>query len=108
MRLGPQLYRIGNNIVAAYLVETEEGITVIDAGLPGHWSDFIAQLKAMGRSIEDVRGLGLTHGDSDRIGFAEKLRRKYGVRVYGHGADAIRASRARKTKTPTGSHRLRI
>ncbi|HIW47393.1 MAG TPA: MBL fold metallo-hydrolase [Candidatus Yaniella excrementigallinarum] len=106
MRLGPQLYRIGNNIVAAYLVETEEGITVIDAGLPGHWSDFIAQLKAMGRSIEDVRGLVLTHGDSDHIGFAEKLRKNYGVPVYVHAADANRACTGQKPKTPMGPARL--
>jgi hypothetical protein len=39
MQLAPHLYRIGNDIVAAYLVVTDDGITVIDAGLPGHWRD---------------------------------------------------------------------
>ena len=37
MKLGPGLHRIGNDIVAAYLVETDAGVTVVDAGLPGHW-----------------------------------------------------------------------
>ncbi len=106
MKLGPHLYRIGNNIVAAYLVETEEGITVIDAGLPGHWRDFIAELKAMHRSIEDVRGLVLTHGDSDHIGFAEKLRKNHGVPVYVHASDATRACTGQKPKTPMGPARL--
>jgi len=31
MELAPHLHRIGNDIVAAYLVLTDEGITVIDA-----------------------------------------------------------------------------
>jgi hypothetical protein len=39
MKLDHNLHRIGNDIVAAYLIETPEGITVIDAGLPGHWRD---------------------------------------------------------------------
>ncbi len=44
MKLGPHLHRIGNDIVAAYLVETPDGITVIDAGLPGHWHDLQDEL----------------------------------------------------------------
>ncbi len=84
MKLGPHLHRIGNDIVAAYLVETPEGITLIDAGLPGHWRDLQDELAAMGRPIDDIRGVILTHGDSDHIGFAERLRRDHGVPVYVH------------------------
>lgn len=97
MKLGPHLHRIGNDIVAAYLVETPEGITLIDAGLPGHWADLVREVKAMGRSMEDIRGIVLTHGDSDHIGFAERLRREYSVPVYVHSADAQRAMGKEKT-----------
>ena len=75
MKLGPSLHRIGNDIVAASLVDTPEGVTVIDAGLAGHWNDLVSELATMGRSLDDVRGVVLTHGDSDHIGFAERLRR---------------------------------
>ncbi len=34
MQLGPALHRIGNDIVAAYLIVQSEGITLVDAGLP--------------------------------------------------------------------------
>ena len=34
MELTPSLHRIGNDIIAAYLVITPEGVTVIDAGEP--------------------------------------------------------------------------
>jgi len=60
MKIGPHLHRIGNDIVAAYLIDTEEGVTVIDAGLPGHWRDFQRELAAMGRTKADVRGIVLT------------------------------------------------
>jgi glyoxylase-like metal-dependent hydrolase (beta-lactamase superfamily II) len=91
MKLSESLHRIGNDIVAAYLVVTPEGITVIDAGLPGHWKDLAAELGSIGRGLDDIKGVILTHGDSDHIGFAERLRREHGVPVYVHPADAERA-----------------
>jgi glyoxylase-like metal-dependent hydrolase (beta-lactamase superfamily II) len=106
MKLGPHLHRIGNDIVAAYLVETDEGVTVIDAGLAGHWRELLAELKTMGRSVDDVRGVVLTHGDSDHIGFAERLRRDHGVPVFVHTADAERARGGDKPKVVMGPKRL--
>ena len=106
MQLGPHLHRIGNDIVAAYLVVTSDGITVVDAGLPGHWDDLTTELASIGRELSDVKGLVLTHGDSDHIGFAERLRRDHGVPIYVHAADADRAKGGGKPKTPMGSVRL--
>nr|BFF08949.1 hypothetical protein GCM10025699_02520 [Microbacterium flavescens] len=106
MRLGPNLHRIGNDIVAAYLIVTPDGITVVDAGLPGHWNDLTDELASLGRSLDDIRGLVLTHGDSDHIGFAERLRREHGVPVYVHAADADRAKGGDKPKTPMGPLRI--
>ena len=73
MRLAPNLHRVGNDIVAVYLVDTPDGVTVIDAGLAGQYADFIAELAAMGRSVDDVRGVVLTHGDTDHIGFGTDM-----------------------------------
>lgn len=106
MRLAPHLHRIGNDIVAAYLVDTDEGVTVIDAGLAGHWHDLCAELTAMGRTLQDVKGVVLTHGDTDHLGFAERLRRDHGVPVFVHEADAARARGEIKTKPSFGPLRL--
>src|SRR5665213_202903 len=89
--LSPSLHRIGNDIVAAYLVVTPQGVTVIDAGLRGHWHNLLAELTSIGRTPGDIKGVILTHGDSDHVGFAERLRRDYGVPVYVHAGDADRA-----------------
>ncbi|ROP58588.1 MBL fold metallo-hydrolase [Curtobacterium sp. PhB115] len=106
MELAPSLRRIGSDIVSAYLVDSPDGVTVIDAGLPGHWRDLVAELRAMGRSLDDVRGVVLTHGDSDHVGFAERLRREHGVPVYVHAADAERAKGGKK---PSGAkQRMRL
>lgn len=91
MRLAPSLHRVGSDLVNSYLVEDAGGVTVIDAGLPGHWKELQAELATMGRSLDDVRGVVLTHGDTDHLGFAERLRKEKGVPIYVHELDAARA-----------------
>jgi len=106
MKLAPHLHRLGNDIVASYLIDLPEGITLVDAGMPGHWRDLQRELAEIGRSLADVRGVVLTHGDSDHIGFAERLRREAGVPVYIHTADAQRVRTGEKPKTAMGPSRL--
>jgi glyoxylase-like metal-dependent hydrolase (beta-lactamase superfamily II) len=106
MELTPTLHRIGNDIIAAYLVVTPEGVTIVDAGLAGHWRDLLAELESIGRSLDDVKGLILTHGDGDHVGFAERLRRERSVPIYIHAADAARAKGGPKPKNAKQSMQL--
>ena len=106
MQLAPGLNRVGNDIVACYLVVTDQGITLIDAGLSGHWRDLAAELASLGRPVDDVRGIVLTHGDSDHIGFAERLRRQQGIPVFAGRADVARARGEEKTSPTWGKLRL--
>jgi glyoxylase-like metal-dependent hydrolase (beta-lactamase superfamily II) len=48
----------------------------------------------------------LTHGDSDHIGFAERLRREHGVPVFVHEADAERAKGGKKPANGKQSMKL--
>jgi glyoxylase-like metal-dependent hydrolase (beta-lactamase superfamily II) len=106
MQLAPGLHRIGDDIVAAYLVVAPEGVTIVDAGMAGHHRDLLAELASIGRSVADVRGIVLTHGDGDHVGFAERLRRDHGVPVFVHEADADRAKGG--AKPATGRERMRV
>lgn len=106
MKITPHLHRLGNDIVASYLVDAPDGITLIDAGLPGHWHDLQRVLADIGRPLADIKGLVLTHGDSDHIGFAERLRREHGVSIFVHAADAVRARTGEKPKTEMGPTRF--
>ena len=91
MRLAPGLHYIGSDVVNSYLVEDAGGLTIIDAGLSGHWRELEQELKQLGYSHDDVRGIVLTHGDTDHIGFAERLRERNGIVVHVHELDAARA-----------------
>lgn len=106
MQLAPHLHRLGGDTVASYLIDLPEGITLVDAGMPGHWRDLQRVLRGLGRPASDIRGLILTHGDGDHIGFAERLRRESGVPVYVHAADAHRARTGEKPKTEIGPARV--
>src|SRR5665213_123906 len=106
MQIASSLHRVGNDLIAAYLVEDETGVTVIDAGLAGLWPGFLEELRAMGRTVDDVRGVILTHGDSDHVGFAERLRRDHGVPVFVHDEDAARARGEVKTSPSWGRMRF--
>ncbi len=91
MRLSPSLHRVGNGLVNSYLIDDGGEVTVIDAGMSGQYRDLVRELAAMGRSLDDVRALVLTHGDTDHVGYAERLRRERGIPVYVHALDADRA-----------------
>ena len=79
MEIAPGIHRIGDrSIVNAVLLEDAGEVTIIDAGLPGFYRDIPRELAAMGRTVADVRALVLTHGHTDHIGFAERLRRDAG------------------------------
>jgi glyoxylase-like metal-dependent hydrolase (beta-lactamase superfamily II) len=91
MKLAAGVHRIGNGTINAYLIEEAGSVTVIDAGVPGLWGELVRTLTEMGRSIEDVRAILLTHGHDDHIGYAERLRRLSKAPVRVHELDAALA-----------------
>ena len=99
MKIAGGLHRIGSDIVNSYLVVDADGVTVIDAGLPRYWDLLDAELASIGRTLDDVRALVLTHGDTDHIGFAARLYREKGIAAFVHAADVERAQL--KVKKPS-------
>jgi glyoxylase-like metal-dependent hydrolase (beta-lactamase superfamily II) len=106
MRLAPSLHRVGSDLVAIYLVEEGGALTLVDAGVPGQWPDLEAEVRAMGRTLADIRGVVLTHGDTDHVGMAERLRRELGVPVFVHEADAALARGETKKQVAMGRRKL--
>lgn len=91
MKIAEGLYRIGSDLVNSYLVVDGGGVTIIDAGLPRYWNLLNGELERIGLTLDDVRALILTHGDTDHIGFAAQLSREKGIPAYLHPADDSRA-----------------
>jgi glyoxylase-like metal-dependent hydrolase (beta-lactamase superfamily II) len=91
MQIAPGLHRLGSDVVNSYLVVDGDDVTIIDAGLPRYWKLLPAELARIGKSLDDVRALVLTHGDTDHIGFAARLYREKGIAAHIHEADVDRA-----------------
>jgi glyoxylase-like metal-dependent hydrolase (beta-lactamase superfamily II) len=90
-QVSPRIRRIGRGMVNSYLVEDGGEVTIVDAGAPAYWGQLPAELAAIGRSLDDVRSVVLTHGHSDHIGFAERIRRERGTPIRVHELDAALA-----------------
>lgn len=81
------IHRIQDAYVNWYLVEEAGKLTIVDAGLPTSWGLLQQALNELGRRIEDVHALVLTHGHFDHIGMAERVRTELGVPVFVHEND---------------------
>ena len=64
-----------------YLVEDGNRVAAVDAGLPPAWHALRELLAAIGRSLDDLEAVVLTHAHIDHTGFAEQARREAGATV---------------------------
>jgi glyoxylase-like metal-dependent hydrolase (beta-lactamase superfamily II) len=93
---------LGTEFGHFFLLEQDGEVTLIDAGLSGYRDTLEPALADMGRSIDDVKAIVLTHADPDHVGFAGELQQTHGIPVYVHRADSER-TRQGKTKHAEGS-----
>jgi glyoxylase-like metal-dependent hydrolase (beta-lactamase superfamily II) len=83
----PGIHRIEDDNTNWYLVEADDGVTIVDAGVPRSWQALHDALARVGRVAGEVRALVLTHAHFDHVGFAERARAELGIPVYVHTDD---------------------
>jgi glyoxylase-like metal-dependent hydrolase (beta-lactamase superfamily II) len=96
------VHRAGTQIVNWYLLEEGGRVTIVDAGCPSYRSMLDGALNVIGRSLDDVEAIVLTHAHIDHIGFAKALQDERGTRVLAHEAELPQAltGKAPKTERP--------
>ncbi|WP_127130179.1 MBL fold metallo-hydrolase [Georgenia sp. SYP-B2076] len=78
------VHRLEHAYVNCYLVEDDDGLTVVDAGLPAFWPLLGRAIGELGFAPRDVRALVLTHAHFDHVGVARRLQRRLGMPVWAH------------------------
>jgi glyoxylase-like metal-dependent hydrolase (beta-lactamase superfamily II) len=70
----------------AYLIETPDGLFLVDCGMPGHEKTILRAMQRLGR--QDLKLIFITHAHVDHAGSAAALKRLTGVQVAVHRLDA--------------------
>lgn len=84
----------------AFIVDGDDGVTLIDTGLPKQGGFILAGLAEIGRSVEDVQAILLTHSHFDHSGNAGYLKDKSGGELYCSVEDAPAVSGKAAVPTP--------
>ena len=105
LQITPRLWQLKLGVVNSFLLETEDGLLVIDTGYPGSADKLFAAVRETGHDPANIRHLLLTHCHIDHAGSAAEVHRRTGARTYAHAIDAAliaqgEAERAGTTVTP--------
>jgi glyoxylase-like metal-dependent hydrolase (beta-lactamase superfamily II) len=75
------VYQLCSVMTNMYLIKDDDGLTLVDAGVPAQMELLEAGLERIGADLSDIKAVILTHVDPDHIGLAEPLR-KAGIPVW--------------------------
>lgn len=84
----PGVYRIRGGYVSAYVIDGDEGVTLVDTLLPKREELIQKSLAEIGRSLADVTAIVLTHSHADHAGSAAAVEKASGALVYASAKDA--------------------
>ena len=81
------VYQLGAGMVNSYIIDGDEGVTLVDTLLRGREGAIAQNLKGIGRTLADVRAILLTHSHMDHAGSAAAIKAASSARVYASEAD---------------------
>ena len=84
--------------VHCYVWEWQGGLTLIDTGMPNHVHTVLDAITGHGWALHNVRRIIITHGDTDHMGGAAKLKRATGAVVGCHSVDKVLLENPSKRK----------
>src|SRR5262245_20855328 len=81
------VFEVPITYVHAFLVVVDDGVVMVDTGLPGRSKKLYEALHEARKTIGDVHTILLTHWHTDHVGGVAELKRASGARVIAHQAD---------------------
>ena len=88
MEIAPNVYWIPGITANPYLLRDPDGLTLVDAGLPGSQKKILAYMASLGFAPSDLKRILVTHSDFDHVGGLAALKKATGARVYASQIEA--------------------
>lgn len=82
------VYQVGVGYVNSFIVDGDEGVTLVDTLLPRKEGVVAEALGGIGRSFDDIRAILLTHSHADHSGSAAAIKAGSGAAVWASERDA--------------------
>jgi len=98
-RIADGVYQVARG-VNAFVVDGDQGVTLIDTGLPNRHGAIVNGLSDIGRSAKDITAILLTHAHFDHFGGAAALRSASDADVFASHEDAQVIRGDRPTSPP--------
>ncbi|WP_030431661.1 MBL fold metallo-hydrolase [Allokutzneria albata] len=84
----PRLHMVRLAFGQAYVWQDPGSVTLVDTGVAGSGADLAEAIRSLGRSVEEVEHVVLTHFHEDHAGGASEVNTWPNARVHAHEADA--------------------
>ncbi|MBN1993600.1 MAG: MBL fold metallo-hydrolase [Anaerolineae bacterium] len=84
----PNVYAISLSIVNAFVIDHNDGLTLIDTGIPGSADKIIQAVQELGKQPTDIRHILVTHCHADHTGSLAALKEISRAPAYMHPLDA--------------------
>jgi glyoxylase-like metal-dependent hydrolase (beta-lactamase superfamily II) len=88
MEIIPNVHLIPNITANPYLIIDPDGLTLIDAGLPGTHKKILRYLAGLGYAPKDLKRILITHADFDHVGGLPALKAATGARIFASPIEA--------------------
>lgn len=88
-------------VANTHLITNEQGVYIVDAGMPHQARRILGRVRALGYAPSDVRLILITHGHIDHAGSAVALKRLTGAPIAMH-RDDVRLTTTPSLKIPPG------
>ena len=86
-RLAGNLYFVGTRPASSHMIDTGEGLILIDVGYAETADVVIESLETLGYDVKDVKYILISHGHDDHSYGVPKLVARSGAKVFMHEAD---------------------
>jgi glyoxylase-like metal-dependent hydrolase (beta-lactamase superfamily II) len=98
MEIIPNVHLIPKTVANPYLLIDPDGLTLIDAGLPGSHKKILRSMAGLGYAPGDLKRILITHADFDHVGGLAPLKKATGARIYASPVEAQALAEGRASR----------